>query len=420
MTARRVWRSGLVCVLGAVALGRAAAAQDPAELFRGLNGRPGIGVTLLQGGPGTGTGPGEHQHPTPAPRTQKPGQNVDLTELSLEQLLEQEIIPINVQGGHTHPKGQWMVGYRYMFMRQAGNLDGTRDVSTTEILKKWVTAPLDMDMEMHMLEAMYAPSERLTLMAMVPYKRMWMDSLSLLPGGGHGGGHGGHSAHGGIRPSHTGGGGNDEDVFRVEERSAGWGDVSVMGLYTFWGDYKKGKRLLLNGGVSFPSGSIKKGGPGHRHEYMMQLGSGTVDLQPGLTYLQERGKWAVGSQVLGTVRLGRNDVGYALGNQVRTNAWVSYSVRDWLAPSLRLEGNWWGNVRGRDPLLDPLANPNEDPRRQGGKRLDLLLGLNLFQPKGKLKGTRLTLEGGIPIYQSLDGPQLETDWQISLGASYTW
>ena len=38
--------------------------------------------------------------------------------------------------------------------------------------------------------------------------------------------------------------------------------------------------------------------------------------------------------------------------------------------------------------------------------------------EGWLAGHRLTVSGGIPLYQSLDGPQLATAWRLS--ASWEW
>jgi hypothetical protein len=266
-----------------------------------------------------------------------------------------------------------------------------------------------MDMEMHMLEAMYAPSDRLTMMLMVPYSRMWMDRSSLLPGGHHGGGGGG------TPPT-----GPAKSQSRFETRSAGWGDVTFMSLYTLKGGASGPHRLLLNGGLSVPTGSIDAShGGGGRHDYMMQLGSGTFDLMPGLTYLGENKDWSWGGQVLGTLRLGTNDNGYRFGHRMKLNAWGSYRLTDWLAPSLRVEAHRWGKISGRDVTLDPLIDPTFDPRNYGGERIDLLLGLNLYAPQGRWKGARLSLEGGVPIYQSLNGPQLETDWTVGFSLSYT-
>ena len=152
----------------------------------------------------------------------------------------------------------------------------------------------------------------------------------------------------------------------------------------------------------------------------MQLGSGTVDLIPGLTYLGESEKWGYGAQALGTLRLGRNDRGYRFGNEARLSAWGSYQLTDWLAPSIRADARFRGNIHGADPELNPLGNPESDPKNQAARSLDLFFGLNLYAAKGSLKGHRLTIEGGFPIYQHLDGPQIERDWEITVGWSYTF
>ena len=41
-------------------------------------------------------------------------------------------------------------------------------------------------------------------------------------------------------------------------------------------------------------------------------------------------------------------------------------------------------------------------------------------PAGKLEGLRLMVEAGLPIYQSLDGPQLETDSLVSANLEWTF
>ncbi len=71
------------------------------------------------------------------------------------------------------------------------------------------------------------------------------------------------------------------------------------------------------------------------------------------------------------------------------------------------------NIHGSDPTLMPTMVPTADPNRRAGKRLDLLFGVNVFAAAGALDGLRAAIEGGLPVYQSLDGPQLETDWMLS-------
>jgi hypothetical protein len=392
--ARRPLSSGrLHPVLAACALclTSGAAAEDAAgpishSLAAGLT--PGFSTVIAGNAQPEPAVPGAPVEPAKPPDEDAP----DLTALSLEELLQLEITTVNVLGSHTHLEREWMLAYHYMLMDMAGYRDGSRSLSNAQVLRRFPTIHTSMEMQMHMLELMYAPSDDLTLMAMLPYHDMVMNHRTRM----------GHQ-------------------FRTE--SSGVGDLQVMALQTLYGDARKGgHRVLFNAGISVPTGSIDKRDdtPTARNvklEYPMQLGSGTVDLMPGLTYLGDSKHWAWGIQTLGTVRLGRNDNDYRFGHRFNANGWVVYKINDWLAPSLRLDGQFWGNVKGRDPELNPRGNPESNPRLQGGRRVDLLFGLHLYAPRGSWKGTRLTIEGGFPVYQSLSGPQLERDWQLNVGVS---
>ena len=323
----------------------------------------------------------------------------DLTGLSLEELSQLDIVQLNVLGGHTHPAGQIMFGYAYMHMHMSGLYQGTREISPAEAFAEGFSAVhTEMEMDMHMFDAMYAPTDRLTLMAMLPYKTESMLHLR-------------------------------NDNTRFTQSADGIGDLEVMALYTVLGDiHKGGHRLVVNAGISFPTGSINvrdhDGGDPSRPlvllEYPMQFGSGTYDLMPGLTYLGDTGRWSWGAQTIETVRFGRNYHGYRFGNRYRVSAWGAYGITDWFAPSLRLLGDWWEDVQGSDPGLASNHTPEGRPNLRGGRRIDLLFGTNFYVPRGPLKGTRLMLEGGIPIYQDLDGPQLGTAWILSVGCTYAF
>ena len=147
----------------------------------------------------------------------------------------------------------------------------------------------------------------------------------------------------------------------------------------------------------------------------MQLGSGTYDLLAGLNYLGLTDNWSWGVRGLGTIRVGKNDNDYRLGDRWEISAWATRRWTDWLSNSVRLDGQTWGDIDGADPELNPAVVAPADPDRRAGTRLDLLFGVELFAPSGTLKGQRLGIEVGAPIYQSLDGPQLETDWRIGVG-----
>jgi hypothetical protein len=72
--------------------------------------------------------------------------------------------------------------------------------------------------------------------------------------------------------------------------------------------------------------------------------------------------------------------------------------------------HFFGTGEGCPAFLPP-ANPDF----YGGDRLDLLFGVNLIGQKGAICGHRLAAEFGFPVYQDLNGPQLETDYTFTLG-----
>lgn len=318
--------------------------------------------------------------------------------------------PIGVMGDHVHKQGQWMVGYRYMPMHQEGLLDGSDSVSKLATYSSKDTggygyhnAPKDMDMAMHMVEIMYAPTDRWTLMAMLPY--ITMDMSSEL------------HAHGDAAP------------VPYDMESDGLGDIALSGLFRLT-PVNSVHQAILNLALSLPTGSItEKDSMPHGHdgapmqmrmEYPMQLGSGTYDLKPGLTYTGQGERWSWGAQGIATIRTGENDEGYTLGNRTDLTGWVAYGWTPAVSTSLRLAAASWGNIDGQDKQLSPTMSPAADPRAQGGDRVDVGVGANFYVPEGPLRGHRLGLEVLLPVAQRLDGPQLETDWAAVLGWQYAF
>jgi hypothetical protein len=323
----------------------------------------------------------------------------DLTGLTLNELYNLNVVQLNVLGGHTHCSGQVMFGYDYTHTHMAGLFEGTTEISPAKAFAEgFGTVHTSMDMDMHMFDLMYAPSDHLTMMAMVPYTQMSMEHLKA-------------------------------NGTRFSQHTDGIGDLDVMGLWTVYGNSCiGGNRIVLNAGISFPTGAIdakdhKDGNPVLpmvQLEYLMQHGSGTFDLLPGITYLGESENWSWGAQTLETVRLGRNDHDYRLGNEYGGSGWVAYAFTEWCAPSFRVNGKMWQNITGADPALAANTTPEGRPNLRAGSRIDALLGLNFYAPKGFLTGNRLSVEGGLPIYQDLKGPQLGTAGMISLRWSYAF
>jgi len=303
--------------------------------------------------------------------------------------------PLGVMGDHTHKAGEWMAAYRYARMRMDGNRSGHRGQDVGDVLQDFPVSPKDMDMEMHMFSAMYAPTDWVTLMVMIPWVELSMDHVT-----------------------RTG--------LRFTTKSDGPGDLKLNGLFTLFENDTH--HLHLNTGVSFPTGPIREqdglptpmGLMEGRLPYPMQIGSGTFDLLPGMTYTGKTSWLSWGTQALGTVRLDDNKNDYRLGNRVDTTAWIAHPFSKWLSASARIAWHYWGNIQGRDDRLNPRAVPTSDPNRRGGNRVDLLGGVNIVVPLGPLGDHRFAAEAGFPVHQNLDGPQLETDWQFWVGWQYAF
>ena len=289
-----------------------------------------------------------------------------------------------------HNKGEWMLSYRFMTMSMDGNRDGTTSLSTDDVLSNYMVAPERMDMQMHMLGLMVAPWQRCTLMFMAPYVFKSMDHVTRI---------------GAAFTSET----------------SGIGDLSATALVRLL-DTDTG-HLQATAGISIPTGSIDETGNipmgnGVQLPYPMQLGSGTWDPILGLTWTSTYTRWSWGVQGSTRLRVANNDRDYHLGNRGDATAWAGLVFGEWVSVSGRLFGSREQNIHGADAALNPMMVPTADPNRRAGTRFGAGAGLNLIVPHGPLAGLRLAVEFGAPLYQDLDGPQLETDWTLVAGIQY--
>ena len=126
-------------------------------------------------------------------------------------------LPFGIMIGRAE---NWMVGYQYMFEKLDGLLTGTDGISQADVLKEFDTTPTGMTMQTHMAMVMYAPTDRMTLMVMLPYVAMSMGELH-------------------------------RDGTRSTERSKGIGDLELRGLYSLYASKDSRHRFLANFGVGF-------------------------------------------------------------------------------------------------------------------------------------------------------------------------
>lgn len=310
--------------------------------------------------------------------------------------------PIGAMGEHTHEKGEFMWSYRYMQMFMQGTRNGTNSISNAQARALVgggnAIVPTSMRMEMHMFGFMYGLNDTVTLTAMVPYLRNSMNHEGGIPLGG----------------------------IKFTTRAEGIGDMRFGSLLRLWAVEAPSigaHRFHFNFAVSFPTGDVDPQDKTpvsntFRLPFPMHLGSGTLDFYPGITYGGEMGRASWGFQTIGTLRLGRNDNGFSQGDAYQVTVFGAYElIKKWLSGSARLNFNHWEDVDGNDPGITAQGGPTVQTaitNRLGGERLDILGGVNLLLPEIMEIETRLALEGGVPIYQWLQG-QLETDWIVTFG-----
>jgi hypothetical protein len=151
----------------------------------------------------------------------------------------------------------------------------------------------------------------------------------------------------------------------------------------------------------------------------MQLGSGTYDLLPGITYTGKQQKYGWGMQYQATIRLNENSENYTLGDKHMLTGWASYRPTPWFSTSLRLSYQHEGNIDGMDSrIMAPVQTA--DPDNYGGNTLMAHWGLNWVGQSGYLRGHRIGLEYSRPIRQNLNGIQMEMQDMLTLGYQYAF
>jgi len=293
--------------------------------------------------------------------------------------------PISVMGDHMHEMGEWMVSYRYMSMNMDGLLKGSNTVAPTMMATGFMPnmLPTEMTMDMHMFGTMYAISNQWTLMGMLNY----LDNEMSMPMG--------------------------------KMDSSGLGDIKIAGLYDL-AQWDSGRRMHLKLGLNLPTGSIDEKHNGNILGYGMQLGSGTYDFEPAITYLAQTENYSYGAQLGGILRIGENDQDYTLGNKFEATLWGARKITDSLSASAKFDYSRQSEVDGKDTRMNEAMSPALNPNSQGRDITTFGLGLNYYFKDGGLSGHRLAAEWETPIDQKVNGVQLELDSVCTLGWQYAW
>jgi hypothetical protein len=300
--------------------------------------------------------------------------------------------PIGVMGEHIHAKGEWMVSYRYMAMNMEGNLTKSDDVSDMMIYENYMISPHKMNMQMHMLGVMHAPTNWVTLMLMGSYSKNSMD-LKMMSGA------------------------------EFTTKSRGISDTKFSGLFKI--TKNKSHKLHANLGVSIPTGSIHltDDTPMMKNAhlaYPMQTGSGTWDPMVGVTYLGTGKVLSLGTQSKYIMRFMNNKHEYRLGNKFETTGWLVVKAAQSLSFSARLKFTQSNKIQGSDPRFNPMMMPLFNSGSSGVRILGGLLGVNYLVTKGSFKNFRLAAEVSHPLLQNVNGVQMNREWEGIVGVQYAF
>ena len=299
-----------------------------------------------------------------------------------------------------HEMGEWMVSYRYMSMEMENLMKGSDSVTLdsqlgTTSVGDFKMVPTKMTMDMHMFGVMHAISDEWTIMGMINYLDNEMDMTM---------------AHfmGTMRHDHA-----------MAAKSSGLGDLKLVGLYDL-ANWDHGRRIHLNLGLSLPTGSIDEKSGTNPLGYGMQLGSGTWDFHPAITYLGQTESYSYGAQLGGILRIGENDNDYTLGNKFEASLWGARKITESLSASAKFDYSSQSEVEGEDTRMMKMMSPALNPNSQGRDITAFGLGLNYYFQDGGLKGHRVAAEWETPIDQKVNGIQLELDSVWTIGWQYAW
>lgn len=320
--------------------------------------------------------------------------------------------PISIMGDHRHKAGEWMVSWRTMQMTMTGLKRGSDDIDEQTLVTQVPNvhgmppmqrvAPMEMTSIMHMLGMMYAPSDNLTLMAMLSWhdKQMTLQSYQGMMGA--------------------------TPLGEFETSSQGLGDTELGLLY---GAYQSGAFAThLNFSVSLPTGSLDEADvvltpmnttPTRRLPYSMQHGSGTVDIKPGVTTRYAPGNWVLGAQLMATLRLGTNTEGYRLGNQLNLEAWAQYRLVESTSISLGITRRQQKDIQGMDSAI-ALPVITADPNNYGGQLALAKIGVNWVGQRGFMHGHRIAFEWATAVHERVNGIQMAMDDMLIVGYQFAF
>ena len=345
--------------------------------------------------------------------------------------------PIGVMADHFHKKGEWMVSLRFANMEMKKNILNGNSISIEDILKQpnpftkipmmmknsesmlaihevpskisdhphstsmkipanLSVIPKKMTMRMIMLGAMYAPSDKLTLMGMAMFndKEMMLDTHQAMVA---------RNYLGSFETSSS-------DLTKIsfsalfnlhDIESSRW--HAIFGLEKSLGENSEKGLVLtpmnIKTFITLP--------------YGMQSSDKALRLITGITNVRLIGGFVIGNQLLVKKVIDEKD--WNFGDELEYNIWLQGSFNDRASYSFRLNYNNQDSIDGFDKtIMAPVQTAN--PLNYGGEIINFGIGINVISNifGGRYKD-RFAFEIIKPIDQNTNGLQMKDDLTIYFG-----
>ena len=345
--------------------------------------------------------------------------------------------PIGVMADHFHKKGEWMVSLRFANMEMKKNILNGNSISIEDILKQpnpftkipmmmknsesmlainevpskisdhphstsmkipanLSVIPKKMTMRMIMLGAMYAPSDKLTLMGMAMFndKEMMLDTHQAMVA---------RNYLGSFETSSS-------DLTKIsfsalfnlhDIESSRW--HAIFGLEKSLGENSEKGLVLtpmnIKTFITLP--------------YGMQSSDKALRLITGITNVRLIGGFVIGNQLLVKKVIDEKD--WNFGDELEYNIWLQGSFNDRASYSFRLNYNDQDSIDGFDKtIMAPVQTAN--PLNYGGEIINFGIGINVISNifVGRYKD-RFAFEIIKPIDQNKNGLQMKDDLTIYFG-----
>ena len=324
-------------------------------------------------------------------------QSVPDNDLQLDQVIDLNrpdgMAPSGVFGAVTLPAGRILMSYTYLQNSFDNNFVGTHQVSTASVLAQFRYAPTRSLQDSQVATIAYAVTDDLTITGSLPFQHNEIDYTQLS-------------------------GSNLRTDFTNP------GDIRLSASSTC--SAHRTRAVAREFGRQFPGGSA---GNAHRHavaghsEPAVSIADQFRHLRPDSRPDLSRPErpLVVGHASQRHDSPGFQHAGLQAGRPGGSRpAGCRAAGPSGSAPRLAFDSSIWGNIGGQDGRLNTTLAPTNGTVYQAGRRINLLCGLNYYLPATRVPGQYFSVEGGLPAYQSLAGPQLGLNWILNASWTMVW